>query len=121
MQEFEYWVRENPGVVKPLFGWLLLSDSSAVSGSGREKDEDIESSLPSTSEEVDTELKLLCSDVNEKGTQSDVEASMWLPSQRVKACLLSGSPPPSALLCQPVVKHHRFQVSLLSAFLCSFH
>ena len=116
MQEFEYWVRENPGVVKPLFGWLLLSDTSTKSGSGREGEESIESSHTSTAEEVDATPKLLCSDVNGgEGQQSEMEAIMWLPSQRVKACLASRSSPPSALLSQPVVKHHRFQVSLMRA------
>ena len=109
--------------MKPLFGWLLLSNTATESASGKEKDGGMESLFASTAEEVDRGPKLLCSDVDQsESQQSEVEAIIWLPSERVKSCLMSGSPPPSGLLSQPVVKHHRFQVSLMCMLsLHSFH
>ena len=102
-------------MVKPLFGWLLLSPTSASTegSSVMEDGEGIDSSLRTPAEGVDSAPQFLSSDLNiGESSLSEVEAILWLPSQKVKACLLSGSPPLSALLCQPVVKHHRFQVGL---------
>ena len=98
-QEFEYWVKKNPAVIEPLFGWFLFDDEGQAT-----EDEQVDTHPPQQSLSLSDE---------DWQSEKDFICSIWpLPQQLWEffGDKAVSSVAQEAVLWCPVVKYHHVQV-----------